>query len=185
MKYIILLITLTLLITACTTTQTTEQAPESFPDQKTADNPEKTTTVDWRTITITDVNTNTPYTINDFKGKPILIESFAVWCPKCTALQREVKKLHETNKEVVSISLDTDPNEDADFVKSHAQKNGFDWRYSISPKEMTLSLIDEFGTGVVNAPSTPVIIICPDGTTNYLSRGSKKVADLQEAIDAC
>jgi peroxiredoxin len=184
MKYILLLITLTLLITACSTTQTAEQAPESFPDQKLADNPEKST-VDWRTITVTDVNTNTQYKVNDFKGKPIIIESFAVWCPKCTAQQKEVKELHELNKEVISISLDTDPNEDESFVKEHAQKNGFDWRYSVAPREMTISLIDEFGTGVVNAPSTPVILICPDGTTNYLSRGSKKAEDLQEAIKAC
>ena len=197
MKHIILILTITLLITACTTTQTTEQDFESFPDQK--DVPEtteqapdqkeapkpETTTADWRDITVTDVNTNTEYKINDFKGKPVLIESFAVWCPKCTSLQREVKKLHETNKEVVSISLNTDPNEDESFVKDHAQKNGFDWRYTVAPREMTVDLINEFGTSVVNAPSTPVIIICPDGNTNYIKSGRKKAADLQLEINKC
>ena len=140
-------------------------------------------TLDWKEVSIKDVNSGETFKVSDFKGKPILLESFAVWCPTCTKQQREIKKLHEeVGDSVVSITLDTDPNEDEQKVIEHAQANGFDWRYAVSPPTLTQSLIDEFGVGVVNAPSAPVILICEDQSTRYLDRGVKSKEDLKSAI---
>ncbi len=188
MKKILIMIVLTLLLllTACTETTSGKTATDEVPPVSEKKIEEKVEpVVNWKDISLNDVNTGKNFKISDFKGKPILIESFAVWCPICTKQQREVKKLHETNKEVVSISLDTDPNEDEAFVKEHAQNNGFDWHYVVSPVSLTKALIDEFGSGVVNAPSAPVIIICPDDSNKYLKRGVKDAAELQKEIDLC
>jgi thiol-disulfide isomerase/thioredoxin len=142
--------------------------------------------LDWRNVELTDVLTGETFTISQLNDKPILLESFAVWCPTCKKQQDEVKALHEDiGDDVVSIGLDTDVNEDASQVKSHAQSNGFNWRFAVSPASMTQSLINEFGPGIVSAPSAPVVLICPDGSARKLSSGVKKADKLKSEIDAC
>jgi thiol-disulfide isomerase/thioredoxin len=139
----------------------------------------------WYNAELVDVNTDSNFKVSDF-DEPVLLESFAVWCPTCTKQQKNIKKLHEEiGDSVVSIGLDTDPNEDASKVKSHTEKNGFDWRYSISPSDVTNSLKDDFGVGFLNAPSAPVAIICPDGQAKNLDRGVKSVDELKDAVGLC
>ena len=141
-------------------------------------------TVDWKNIELKDINTGNTFKISDFNN-PILVESFAVWCPTCRKQQDELKKLHEELPEVVSISLDTDPNEDEVKVLEHAIKHGFDWLYAVSPVDLTKLLIDEFGFTVVNAPSAPVVLVCGDGEARLLPRGVKDVDELKEEIERC
>ncbi|WP_406660166.1 redoxin family protein [Methanolobus sp. ZRKC3] len=139
---------------------------------------------DWRDIELTDVRTGEVFKISDFEGKTVLIESFAVWCPTCLKQQQETKILSDMEDEnVIHIGLDTDPNEDEEIVRNHAQSNGFDWYYAVSPVEFTQSLIDQFGVGVVNAPSAPVILICEDQSTRLLRNGVKPAEELQEEIE--
>jgi thiol-disulfide isomerase/thioredoxin len=137
----------------------------------------------WQDIDLADIKTGETFRISDFAGKPILLESFAVWCPTCTKQQREIKKLHEeVGDTIVSISIDTDINEDADTVLDHINQNGFDWRYTISPISLTQSLIEIFGVGVVNAPSAPVVLICEDQSYRLLPRGTKSSQELKVEI---
>ena len=139
--------------------------------------------VEWRTAELIDVKTGEKFTISQF-NKPIVLESFAVWCPTCTKQQSEIKKLHdELGDSFISISLDTDPNEDAQKVLEHIERNGFNWFYAISPKEVTKSLIDEFGIGFVNAPSAPVIIIDENKNARILRNGVKSADELKEELE--
>lgn len=135
----------------------------------------------WMDYELEDVLTGEKFRISDFQGRNVLLESFAVWCPTCTKQQEEVKKLHEiegySEDEVVSISLDTDPNEDAEKVRSHANSKGFDWIYSISAVEMTELLRAEFGNSIISAPSAPVVLICPDGSFRKLGGTGARSAD--------
>lgn len=79
-------------------------------------------------IELKDIATSKNFRISDFSDKPVLLESFAVWCPTCTAQQKVTKKFHEeVGDSVISISLDTDPNEDESRVLEHIEKNGFNW----------------------------------------------------------
>jgi thiol-disulfide isomerase/thioredoxin len=137
----------------------------------------------WLETELKDIDTQQTFKISDFKGKPILLESFAVWCPTCTRQQQEIQKLHEEiGDDVISITLNTDPNEDESEVKEHLDRNGFNWLYSISSEQMTRELIDEFGIGFVNAPSAPVVLICEDQATKVLPRGVKSKDDLKQFI---
>jgi len=139
----------------------------------------------WRTTELIDVSSGESFRIEDFEGKkPVLLESFAVWCPFCTAQQQEIKKLHDKiGEDFVSISLDTDPNEDADKVRGHLETYGFDWRYAISPIESTQSLIKDFGISIVNAPSAPVVLICENGEAHKLKSGIKDAEFLEQEIN--
>ncbi len=138
----------------------------------------------WMDIELTDVATGQTFKISDFKGKPILLESFAVWCPTCLRQQREIKKVMEiAGDAIIHISLDTDPNEDADKVREHMERNGLDWYFAVAPIELTNALIDEFGLAVVNAPSAPVILICEDQSARLLRSGVKSADDLLAEVE--
>ncbi len=137
----------------------------------------------WQDVILTDVATDQPFSVSEFGGKTVLLESFAVWCPTCTKQQSKLHQLKEVvGENLVVISLDTDPNEDRSTVQNHIELNQFSGLYAISPRSMTQSLIDEFGINVVNAPAAPVILVCEDGTSRLLGRGLKQVEELQEEI---
>ena len=161
-----------------------EDNPEPTSSPTPVVKPEPIITATWLKTTLTDIKTDKTFRISDFAGKPILLESFAVWCPTCTKQQNEIKKLHDiVGDSVISISLDTDPNEDSSKVLNHVNQHGFDWKYAISPNSLTQSLVNEFGISVVNAPGAPVILICSDQSFRFLDRGVKKVKELQQEIN--
>ena len=141
--------------------------------------------VEWKNFELKDINSGEEFMLEDFMGKPVLLETFAVWCPTCTKQQRNIKDFHEeVGDSVVSVSLNVDPNEDESKVREHIEKNGFDWKYAIAPDEMTRALIDSFGPGVVNAPSVPIILICENGDYRKLGgSGSRSPDKLKSEIE--
>ncbi|MBW2995383.1 redoxin family protein [Candidatus Woesearchaeota archaeon] len=184
MKKTILILILLVFASACTMTeqQMQEKAMEERQviEEMTKDMPAVS---DWVDIELTDVSTGETFRISDFKGKPVLLESFSVWCPTCKKQQDKIKELHEeVGDSVVSISLDTDPNEDEAKVRGHATRYDFDWYFAVSPVELTKALIDDFGIGVVNAPSAPIVLICADQSARMLPRGVKDADELKTEI---
>lgn len=140
----------------------------------------------WGNTELKDVRTGKIFTINEFREKPILLETFAVWCPTCLKQQRKIGELHkEIGNEFVSISLDTDQSEDENKVREHIENNALDWYFAVSPISLTEDLINNFGPGIVSAPSAPVILICEDGRARKLDTGVKDVDELKEAITSC
>jgi len=140
--------------------------------------------IDWKTIPLTDVLSGESFSVSDFSGKTVFVESFAVWCPTCLAQQRELAKITEDT--YVHVSLDTDPNEDEARVRSHLDAYGFDWRFAVADSQMTALLRDAFGLGVLSAPSAPVILVCPDQSAYFLQSGVKSASTLEaEALSQC
>ncbi|RMD65991.1 TlpA family protein disulfide reductase [Candidatus Pacearchaeota archaeon] len=142
---------------------------------------------DWARATFHNALTGEEFKIADFKGKTILVESFAVWCPTCKRQQEEIKALHEKlqDQNLVSISLDLDENEDEAKIVSHAQSNGFNWIFARSPNENSRFFIAEFGTDFAAAPFAPVVLVCPDGSYAMLKRGLKLESELEQALNSC
>lgn len=140
--------------------------------------------VGWLEVDLTDVRTGEIFRLSDFRGKPVLLESFAVWCPTCLKQQKEIQKL-ETSKgdEIIHVALDTDPNEDIGKVLKHINDNNFNWYYAIPPIEMTRELTKVFGLSFVNAPSAPVVLICSDQSHRFLKKGVKKYDKLLAEIE--
>ncbi|MGE5809715.1 MAG: peroxiredoxin family protein [Nitrospirota bacterium] len=75
-------------------------------------------------FTLPDLNGN-KVKLSDYKGKVVLLEFWATWCPPCRASIPGIEKLHETYKNkglaVLAVSLDEGG---WDTVKSFVQKNG-------------------------------------------------------------
>jgi thiol-disulfide isomerase/thioredoxin len=135
----------------------------------------------WRTAELRTVRGDESFTIAGLKS-PVVIQSFAVWCPKC---QRQSEQLAEVTDSVTVVGLNTDPNEDAGKVRAHAEENGFDWRFAVSPSAMTDSLVEAFGTTITNAPSTPVIVACGDGDAEFFSESVNGAAEIRSAANGC
>jgi len=142
----------------------------------------------WLSEDMVNVLTGETYSVSDFAGTPVLLESFAVWCPTCTAQQEITKEFHDLyGNQVISISLDTDPNEDQQAVINHANSNGFTWIYSVAPASVTQSLVDDFGNSIAFAPSVPMILVCEDQSNFKKLPGGLKSVDtlLNEISTTC
>ena len=136
----------------------------------------------WLTAELTDVASGETFTISELP-KPVLIESFAVWCPVCTRQQQETKKLEAQRSDITSVSLDTDPNEDASNVRSHIERNGFDWRYAVAPAAVSASLSQDFGLDMLSVPLAPMVVVCENNKATQLRNGVKAASELSSTVD--
>jgi thiol-disulfide isomerase/thioredoxin len=111
---------------------------------------------------MTDVQTGEPFTINDFAGKVVLLETMAIWCPTCRSQGDEVVRLHELlgdSADLVSISLDIDMGEDAAMLKEYAETLGYDWRFAVAPLLVARALGNEYSAQYLNPPVSPMLVI--------------------------
>ncbi len=133
-------------------------------------------------IPLTDVRSGESFTLGQFEG-PVLVETFAVWCSTCLRQQRELQDFHADYPDVVSVTVNTDPNEDAATVRRHLDEHGFDWRYAVAPTEMIRALRDRFGSSILIPPRAPMVLVCPDGSVTRLPDGVKPASQLADAIE--
>jgi len=140
----------------------------------------------WFSASLTNVNSGQSFTIADYQGKVVLVETLAVWCSNCMRQQREVLALHEAlgeRDDFVSVGLGIDLNESADQLRNHAQRNGFDWVYAVATREVAREIGDLYGVNFLNPPSTPMLIIDRHGQTHPLPFGIKSAAVLRAALE--
>lgn len=166
------------LLTLISCTSSVDQQPEQNTTPEPEEQPSKPL---WQTYEFTDVTTNETFSIDDY-DKPVLIESFAVWCPPCTKQQYEVKALHEQTDNITSVAINTDPNEDAAKVRAHARSNNFTWPYAVTPRRVTQSFVDDFGVDFLQAPKVPMLVHCPSGNTTRLPDGVKTASRLTSLV---
>lgn len=130
---------------------------------------------DWQAETITDVTTGEQFSIAGL-ATPVLLHTFATNCLTCASQQDEFAAFLSSHDDVSIVELTTDPDLDADRIAAHADEEGLDWRVGVPSERILGALIDAFGTEVSVSAQSPVIVTCPDGTTDALS----KVADPDE-----
>jgi len=134
---------------------------------------------------LTDARSGESFTIADFKGKVVLVETLAQWCSNCLKQQNQVYDLHALmgkRDDFVSLGLDIDPNEDAVMLKEYVKRNGFHWLYAVSPAEVSREIANLYGNQFLNPPSTPMFIIDRYGQVHPLPFGIKSADELMEAL---
>ncbi len=142
----------------------------------------------WKDIELVDVNYGDSFTVSGLLDKPVLFETFAVWCPLCTKQQGIISELHhdsEVGDAFVSVTVNIDPNEDEALVLEHAQSNGFDWRYAVAPVTLTERLVELYGVTIASAPQAPIVVVCPNGQSKLLKGGVKSADELKEGLAFC
>lgn len=140
----------------------------------------------WFNSVLTDVHTGETFNIQDFQGKVVLVETLAQWCTNCLQQQKQVLELHRQlgeRDDFISLGLDIDPNEDAVTLKNYIERNGFTWRYAVSPIEVSREISQLYGDQFLNPPSTPMLIIDRTGEVHLLPFGIKSASELQSALE--
>jgi hypothetical protein len=141
----------------------------------------------WFSVPLVDVHTDATFSIEDFRGQVVLVETMAVWCSNCLRQQREVQALHAAlgdRQDFRSIALDIDPYEDAGILRDFAVKNGFDWHYAVAPSALANQLGTLYGQQFLNPPSTPILLIDRHGVVHPLPFGIKSTGDLQNSVES-
>jgi cytochrome oxidase Cu insertion factor (SCO1/SenC/PrrC family) len=171
------LVLTSLVLTACT-------APASTPPLKPAAAPSYD--ADWFNMNLTDVQTGETFTVNDFAGKVVLIETMAIWCPNCVVQANEVRKLHQqlgNPDDLVSISLDVDINEDAASLKKYSEGYGFEWHFAVAPLEVARALGNLYSAQYLNPPLSPMLVIDRHGEVHHLEYGKKSAEMLAKSVE--
>ena len=139
----------------------------------------------WFSAALTDARTGQAFTINDFKGKVVLVETLAMWCSNCKQQQGQVKALHAllgAREDFVSLGLDIDPNENSADLKGYVGTKGFDWLYTVAPAEVSREISSLYGAQFLNPPSTPMLIIDRHGVVTPLPFGIKSAEELMNFL---
>jgi len=145
-----------------------------------------TTTPDWFDIKLTDAQTGKTFTMNDYAGKVVLVETMAVWCPTCILQASYIYKLRDQlghPDDLISVSLDVDSNEDAGVLKEYIAQYGFDWSFVVAPLLVERALGNLYSAEYLNPPLAPMLIIDRQGGVHTLPYGLKDNETLQKAVE--
>jgi len=140
---------------------------------------------DWFSIPLTDVRTGRTFTINDFAGKVVLVETILSWCSRCAYQQHEVTLMKTSlghPDDLVSVSLDVDMPEDAATLKQYVDHFGFDWYFAVAPLGVTRALGNLYSPEYLNPPLEPMLIIDRNGDVYGLPYGFKSAHMLSNTL---
>lgn len=140
----------------------------------------------WFNVEMTDVNTGKPFKMSDFSGKVVLVDTMATWCPTCQGEMGEVQRLPgllgASASNLVRVSLDVDPNEDATILTKFAAANKFDWYIAVAPIEVGRFLETNYDQQYLNPPLQPMLFIDKTGGVYGLPFGIKSAESIQKTI---
>lgn len=166
---------LALIVSACGTS-----AKSGDPDTSDKDIPE------WFSMELTDVQTGETFTMNNYAGKVVLLETMAMWCPNCVVQAHEVRKLHEllgNPDDFISISLDVDLNEDEASLKEYVSGYGFEWHFAVAPILVARALGTLYSAQYLNPPLSPMLLIDREGNVHQLEYGKKDADTLHQIVE--
>ena len=107
----------------------------------------------------TDLDGN-PISLEQYRGKVVLLDFWAVWCGPCIAEMPNVKKVYDTYKDegfdVIGISLDTDE----DILRDYLKENEIPWRQVFSGEGWKSPVARQYHISAIPAPW----LIAKDGT---------------------
>jgi len=144
------------------------------------------TTPDWFDVEMTDAQTGESFTMIDYAGKVVLLETMAMWCPNCVIQANEIRDLHRAlgnPEDLVSVSLDVDVNEDNETLGKYAKEYGFDWHFAIASSEVARALGNLYTAQYLNPPLAPMLIIDREGKVHHLEFGIKDAEMLQQEVE--
>jgi len=103
-------------------------------------------------------------TLDEYKGKALLIDFWATWCPPCRAeLPNMVKvynEYHSRGLEIVSISLDYTDRITPEAYRDWIDSAGMNWRHSYSGDAWSTESVKRYYVGSIPAP----FLVGPDGS---------------------
>jgi len=182
-RFVLAVIAFSLILFACAPAQA-NRIGTTEPQLSTAAS--ATTIPEWFGMEMTDVRTGETFTMNDYAGKVVLLETIAIWCPNCLVQAAHVRDLHKVlgyPEDLISVTLDVDSSEDEATLKEYMLEWGFDWHFAIAPLLVQRALGNLYSAQYLNPPLSPMLIIDRAGNVHQLEYGIKDVAKLQKAVE--
>jgi len=103
-------------------------------------------------------------TLDEYKGKALLIDFWATWCPPCRAelpnLVEVYSEYHPQGLEIVSISLDYADDITPEAYRDWIDSAGMNWRHSYSGDAWGTESVKRYYVGSIPAP----FLVGPDGS---------------------
>ena len=93
-----------------------------------------------------------------------------------------MKEALATLGDVVMISLDIDSSENAAQLKTYAQRNGFDWRFAVAPRDLLASLQAAYGAQFLVPTAEPMFFVSPALRPSAGSFGRRDGATLRSLV---
>jgi peroxiredoxin len=117
-----------------------------------------------------------PVQLSQFRGKTVVIDFWATWCPPCIFQVPELNKFWKANRDagdvvVLGVAVDTDG---AEVVGPWVKEQGVDYRILLG----TEALARQFGA--LGFPT--LVVVTPEGRIDSLHVGLIEVAELQEIL---
>ena len=110
-----------------------------------------------------------PISLQQYRGKVVLLDFWAVWCPPCIVEMPNVKKVYGTYKDqgfdIIGVSLDTDETRLRNYLKT----NDIPWRQIFSGQKWNSPLAKKYHIRSIPGPW----LIARDGT--LISRKAKGI----------
>ena len=110
-----------------------------------------------------------PISLQDYRGKVVLLDFWAVWCGPCLTEIPNVKRVYDTYKDqgfdIIGVSLDTDETR----LRNYLKKNNISWRQIFSGQKWKTPLAEQYHIRSIPAPW----LIARDGT--LISREARGV----------
>ena len=120
-----------------------------------------------------------PISLEQYRGKVVLLDFWAVWCGPCIAEMPNVKAVYNSYKDegfdIIGISLDTDE----DHLRDYLKENDIPWRQVFSGEGWKSPVAQQYGIRAIPAPW----LIDKAGTLiTHQARGEKLERLVAEAL---
>jgi cytochrome c biogenesis protein CcdA/peroxiredoxin len=119
------------------------------------------------------------FRLSDHRGKVVLLDLFATWCPACNTGMPTLVKLHQRYKDAVFISLSVEGSGDTeDDLKEFKEKYGADWTFARDTDKVWQQYQD------LSEPFIPtIVIINPQGKLTFRDIGELPYDVLSDQMD--
>jgi peroxiredoxin len=114
-------------------------------------------------FTLTDIN-GVAHKMSDYKGRPVLINAWATWCPPCRAEMPDLHAFYLEHQAEGFELLVINSGESQPVVTSFIQQMGFTFPALADPGKTVLN-----GLGINGLPTS--ILVGRDGTVKYIHVG--------------